>query len=91
MKLKTSETMAGSPVFTEDGQLIGMVVLIKNGNTTVTFVLDTYYIGIKLDDLLKENSDLNMNRNYQYPASTPSEFLKVYKPYIFEKLPCGRV
>lgn len=84
MKIKTRSTMSGSPVFTEDGELIGIVVLLESSGKSVTYVLDAHYIGIKLDYLIQQDTDLNMDQNYYQPDTTQSAYMKTFKPFIFE-------
>lgn len=85
--IKTDQSIAGSPVFTMDGQLIGLTVMIKYGNKNVTYLLDAHYIGTKLDYLQVENPDLDMSTNYSPKAKTKANLMKAFKPFIFELHP----
>ncbi|MBK6953795.1 MAG: trypsin-like peptidase domain-containing protein [Crocinitomicaceae bacterium] len=87
LKLITKKSMAGSPVFTMDGQLIGLTVLIKYGNIHVTYLLDAHYIGTKLDYLQAEDPDLDWRTNYSPKAKTKAELMTAFKPFIFELHP----
>jgi hypothetical protein len=84
---KTDKSMAGSPVFTMDGELVGLTVLVKYGNINVTYLLDVHYIGTKLDYLQAENPDLDMSTNYSPKAKTKAALMKAFKPFIFELHP----
>ncbi len=87
LKLKTSKSMAGSPVFTMDGQLIGLTVRIKYGNINVTYLLDAHYIGTKLDYLQAEDPDLDWRTNSSPKAKTKAQLMTAFKPFIFELHP----
>lgn len=87
MQLKTDKSMAGSPVFTMDGQLVGLTVRLKYGNVNVTYVLDAHYIGTKLDYLKQEAPDLDMSTNYSPKAKTKAQQMSAFKPFIFELHP----
>lgn len=87
LNLKTNKSMTGSPVFTMDGELIGLTVLIKFGNINVTYLLDAHYIGTKLDYLQVESPDLDMSTNYSPKAKTKANLMKTFKPFIFELHP----
>jgi hypothetical protein len=87
VNLKTNKSMAGSPVFTMDGQLIGLTVRIKYGNVNVTYLLDAHYIGTKLDYLQAEAPDLDWRTNYSPKAKTKAALMTAFKPFIFELHP----
>lgn len=87
LNLKTSKSMAGSPVFTMDGQLIGLTVLVKYGTISVTYLLDAHYIGTKLDYLQAEDPDLDWRTNYSPKAKTKADLMTAFKRFIFELHP----
>jgi S1-C subfamily serine protease len=74
---------SGGPLFTSNGDLVGIITANHSKKQSVTYVLKHTYIKERIDNL-NEKHDIDMSRNYSKRYKKVSLLIKKYRPFIFE-------
>jgi len=85
ISLPANPGFSGAPLFTENGDLAGIITANNSKKQSVTYVLKHDYIFDKIAELEKLDSlDCDLSRNYSKRFSQKSGLIKNLRPYIFE-------
>lgn len=78
----------GAPLFSYNGDLIGLISSNKIGDKSVTYLVNHHYI-LDVMETLRVNDSLyiDMSQNYKIRPLNHRDFVKSYAPYIFELHP----
>jgi len=88
LSMLADDGYSGAPLFSYNGDLIGMINKNNSNQQSVTYVLDHHYI-LHILDSLRENEIefVNMSKNYNLRPKTHADLVKRYKQFIFEVHP----
>ena len=76
---------SGAPLFTEKGELVGIIAANNTKKQSVTYVLKHTYIKDKIDELIEKDSmDIDMRSNKLQRYSSRSALIDAIRPFIFE-------
>lgn len=76
---------SGAPLFTANGDLVGMVIANNSKKQSVTYILKPYYIQERLDSL-RDSLQIDMSTNYTKRYSRLTDMIEKYRQFIFEIL-----
>lgn len=74
---------SGAPLFTQKGDLIGMVIANNSKKQSVTYILKPDYIQERIKNLQSKH-DIDMRSNYTKRFSKKSDLIAKYRNFIFE-------
>jgi serine protease Do len=74
---------SGAPLFTQKGDLLGMVIANHSKKQSVTYILKPGIINDRLI-YLKEKHDIDLSSNYTKRFSRKSDMIKRYRTFVFE-------
>ncbi|MBN4072630.1 trypsin-like peptidase domain-containing protein [Crocinitomix catalasitica] len=76
---------SGAPLFTEKGELVGIIAGNNTKKQSVTYVVRHHYINEKIDELIENDSlNIDMKSNYLQRYYTRSALIEAIRPFIFE-------
>jgi len=76
---------SGAPLFSYNGDLIGIINSTKSDPKSVTYFVNHHYIQNVLETLkVSDSIYINMSLNYNLRPKKHDDFIKSYAPYIFE-------
>lgn len=76
---------SGAPLFTEKGELIGIIAANHKKKQSVTYVLKHTYIKDKIDELVEKDSlDIDMRSNKLRRYSSRASMIDAFRPFVFE-------
>jgi S1-C subfamily serine protease len=85
ISLPANPGFSGAPLFTENGDLAGIITANNSKKQSVTYVLKHDYIFDKIAELEELDSlDCDLSRNYSKRFSQKSGLIRNLRPYIFE-------
>ncbi len=85
ISLPANPGFSGAPLFTENGDLAGIITANNSKKQNVTYVLKHQYVFGKIAELEAMDSlDVDLSRNYSRRFSQKSNLIKNLRPYIFE-------
>ncbi|MBI3133946.1 MAG: trypsin-like peptidase domain-containing protein [Bacteroidetes bacterium] len=85
VSLPSNPGYSGAPLFTSDGDLVGIVIANNTRQQAVTYVLNHHYIETVIDNLAKKDSmKIDMHTNFSKRYKDHSTLVKAYRAYIFE-------
>ncbi|MBK9190098.1 MAG: trypsin-like peptidase domain-containing protein [Crocinitomicaceae bacterium] len=76
---------SGAPLFSSDGELIGIVNANNNRKQSVTYVINYFPIAVTLENLSKTDSlHVDLSNNKKLKNKTQIQLIKEFRSYIFE-------
>ena len=88
VSLPSNPGYSGAPLFTYDGDLVGIVIANNTKQQAVTYVLNHHYIQQMIQQLAeKDTMEINMKTNYTKRYKQHSNLVDSYRPFIFEVHP----
>jgi len=79
---------SGAPLFSYNGELIGIISSTKSDAKSVTYYVNQHYIQNVMETLrISDSIYINMSLNYNLRPIKHGDFIKSYAPFIFELHP----
>lgn len=83
ISMPSNKGNSGAPLFSQKGDLIGMIMANNSRMQSVTYIVKHDYIQERLNNL-EDSLNVDMSRNYTKRYSNRSDLIKKYRSFVFE-------